>query len=53
MQRWLASFAYRIDMGVWVFVASALCAFVIACVTVGSVAARAAGAKPINALRYE
>ncbi len=53
MQRWLASFAYRIDMSVWVFVASAVCAFVIACVTVGSVAARAASTKPINALRYE
>jgi putative ABC transport system permease protein len=53
MQRWLASFAYRVDMSVWVFVAAALCAFVIACLTVGSVAARAASAKPINALRYE
>ncbi len=53
MQRWLASFAYRIDMSVWVFVASAVCAFMIACLTVGSVAARAASTKPINALRYE
>jgi putative ABC transport system permease protein len=53
MQRWLASFAYRIDMSLWLFVAAAACAFVIACVTVGSVAARAASAKPINALRYE
>jgi putative ABC transport system permease protein len=53
MQRWLASFAYRIDMSVWVYVASALCAFVIAYLTVGSVAARAAAAKPISALRYE
>jgi putative ABC transport system permease protein len=53
MQRWLSSFAYRIDLSVWVFVASALCAFVIACATVGSVAARAATTKPINALRYE
>jgi putative ABC transport system permease protein len=53
MQRWLASFAYRIDMGVGVFVAAALCAFAIACITVGSVAARAASTKPIKALRYE
>jgi putative ABC transport system permease protein len=53
MQRWLASFAYRIDMSVWVFVASALVAFVIACVTVGSVAARAASMKPVSSLRYE
>ncbi len=53
MQRWLASFAYRIDMSAWVFVAAALGAFAIACLTVGSVAARAASTKPINALRYE
>jgi putative ABC transport system permease protein len=53
MQRWLSSFAYRIDMSPWTFVASAAAAFAIACLTVGSVAARAATTKPINALRYE
>ena len=53
MVRWLADFAYRIDLSPWTFVASAAVAFVIACVTVGTVAARAAMAKPVRALRYE
>lgn len=53
MQRWLAEFAYRIDMSLFVFAAGALVALVIAWVTVGAVAARAASTKPIEALRYE
>jgi putative ABC transport system permease protein len=52
-QRWLATFAYRIDLGVWPFVGGALLALAVAGVTVGLVAARAANAKPIHALRSE
>jgi putative ABC transport system permease protein len=53
MQGWLASFAYRVDIGLAVFAGSALLALGIAVITVGAVAARAASAKPIGALRYE
>jgi putative ABC transport system permease protein len=53
MSRWLAGFAYRIDMSPAVFVGSAVAAFAIAWLTVAAIAARAAGAKPIHALRYE
>jgi putative ABC transport system permease protein len=53
MQRWLASFAYRVDVSPWIFVGSAVAALAIACVTVGGVAARAASVKPVRALRYE
>jgi putative ABC transport system permease protein len=53
MQSWLASFAYRIGLSVWVFVGAALAALAIATLTVGSVAARAASVKPVHALRYE
>jgi len=53
MQSWLARFAYRIDMSVWIFAGSALLALVVAWLAVGVVATRAARAKPINALRYE
>jgi putative ABC transport system permease protein len=53
MQRWLSTFAYRIDMSAWIFVASGVAALVLACVTVGAVAARAASTKPVRALRYE
>ena len=53
MQRWLSGFAYRIDMPLWVYVASALAAFAIAWLTVGVIAARAASVKPLHSLRYE
>jgi putative ABC transport system permease protein len=53
MRDWLSSFVYRIDMSPLVFLGSALVAFALAWLTVVGVAARAAGAKPIHALRYE
>jgi putative ABC transport system permease protein len=53
MQRWLAGFAYRIELGAIVFVTSGLAALAIALLTVGGIAIRAALAKPITALRYE
>jgi putative ABC transport system permease protein len=53
MQRWLAGFAYRVELGAGVFVGAAIMAFAIAWLTVGAVAARAASAKPVRALRYE
>ncbi len=53
MQRWLAGFAYRIDLGPAMFVASGLLALAIATLTVAAVASRAARAKPVTALRYE
>jgi putative ABC transport system permease protein len=53
MQRWLAGFAYRIELGAFVFVASGLLALAIATLTVAAVASRAARAKPVTALRYE
>ena len=53
MKSWLARFAYRIDMSPWVYVGGALLALVVAWLAVAVVAARAARAKPINALRYE
>jgi putative ABC transport system permease protein len=53
MQRWLATFSYRIELGVTVFVASGVLALLIASITVAAVASRAARAKPVKALRYE
>jgi putative ABC transport system permease protein len=53
MQRWLAGFAYRIDLGPPAFVAGGLLALTIAMLTVAAVASRAARAKPIHALRHE
>jgi putative ABC transport system permease protein len=53
MQRWLANFAYRIDLGPVVFIASGFIALLIAWLTIAAVAARAADSRPILALRYE
>jgi putative ABC transport system permease protein len=53
ISRWLESFAYRIDIGLAVFVAGAMLALAVAVLTVGVVSARAASIKPIHSLRYE
>jgi putative ABC transport system permease protein len=53
MQRWLEGFAYRIDISVLVFAGAGLLALAAACLTVGTVAARAAAANPGGSLRYE
>jgi putative ABC transport system permease protein len=53
MQRWLSGFAYRTELGPFVFVASGLLALAIATLTIALVATRAARAKPAISLRYE
>jgi putative ABC transport system permease protein len=51
MNRWLQNFAYRINIGT--FILAALLALVIALLTVGYQAIKAARANPVEALRYE
>ncbi len=53
MQKWLADFAYRIDLQWWMFVAAALAAVCIAFLTVGFQSVRAALANPVESLRSE
>lgn len=53
MNRWLQNFAYRVNLGVWIFVLAGSAAMVIALVTVVSHTLRAATANPVEALRYE
>ncbi|MEM6784471.1 MAG: ABC transporter permease [Bacteroidota bacterium] len=53
MDRWLDAFAYRIDIGVGVFLTAGGLAFAIALLTVGGHALRAATTDPVKALRYE
>jgi putative ABC transport system permease protein len=53
MSQWLQNFAYRINIGVWIFIAAAGLALVIAMVTVSFQSIRAAMANPITSLRYE
>jgi putative ABC transport system permease protein len=53
MQQWLASFAYRVDLGLGVFVLAGGTALLIALLTVSTQAIRAARTDPATTLRSE
>jgi ABC-type antimicrobial peptide transport system permease subunit len=52
-RQWLSAFAYRIDLEAWYFVAAGLVALLIAFLTVGSQALRAARINPVQCLKEE
>ncbi|WP_420151147.1 ABC transporter permease [Spirosoma sp.] len=51
--QWLREFAYKIDMGWWIFVLAAVCAIGIAFLTVSFQSIRAALMNPVKSLRSE
>jgi len=53
MDLWLRDFAYRINVGWWVFVVAGLVAILIAIITVSYQAIKAAIANPVTSLRAE
>ena len=53
LTRWLASYAYHIDLGWLLFAIPALLVVVIALATVSYQSMRAALANPVKSLRYE
>ena len=53
MNKWLQSFAYRINISWWVFVIAGLAAILIALITVSYQSIKAAIANPVNSLRSE
>jgi len=53
VSKWLAGFAYRIDLSIWPFVAAMLLSMLITLVTVSIRSYRAANVNPIDALKYE
>lgn len=53
MNKWLQSFAYRINISWWVFIVAAAVAIIIAMITVSFQAIKAAIANPIKSLRME
>jgi putative ABC transport system permease protein len=53
MNKWLQDFAFRIDISWWVFIAAIIASLIIALLTVGFQAVRAANANPVKSLRTE
>jgi putative ABC transport system permease protein len=53
MGKWLQNFAYKINIGIAVFLLSGLLALLIAMLTVSIYAVKAATANPVESLRYE
>jgi putative ABC transport system permease protein len=53
MQRWLAGFAYHVDLQWWVFPAASGAALLLALLTVAAQVMQTARQKPVLALRYE
>ncbi len=53
MSKWLESFAYKIDLSVWIFLGAAIASLVIAWLTVSSQALRAANVNPAKCLKDE
>ena len=53
MSKWLQSFAYRINISIWVFVIAGITTLIIALITVSFQSIKAAIANPVNSLRME
>jgi putative ABC transport system permease protein len=53
MNRWLQDFAYRIDLGIGLFLGAGMLALLVAVITVGTQTIRAARIDPAQTLRSE
>ncbi len=53
MNKWLQSFAYRINISWWMFVVAGVAALMIALITISFQAIKAAIANPVKSLRSE
>lgn len=53
MKNWLQNFAYQVNIQWWLFVLSGVLGLLIAILTVGFQAIKAARSNPVNSLRYE
>jgi putative ABC transport system permease protein len=53
MEKWLSTFAFRIDMNLWFFAVAAVITILVALFTVSYQSINAAVANPVKSLRYE
>jgi putative ABC transport system permease protein len=53
MHKWLQNFAFRIDIGIWIFIFSGSISIFIALLTVSCQSIKVAAANPVESLRHE
>jgi len=53
MNKWLQSFAYRINISWWIYFVAGITAIIIALITISFQAIKAAVANPVESLRSE
>ena len=53
IKNWLQNFAYRTEIGIWLFLAPAVVALFIALITLSIQVLKAALTNPVTSLRYE
>ncbi len=52
-REWLGQFAYRVNLGIWIFLISTVFTLLVALLTVSYQALKAATSNPVESLRYE
>ncbi|MDN3686273.1 ABC transporter permease [Cyclobacterium jeungdonense] len=53
MNKWLEGFAYKVEIGWWVYILAGMVALIVAMVTISSQAVRAALVNPVNSLKSD
>jgi putative ABC transport system permease protein len=53
ISKWLDDFSYKTDMGIWIYILSAIVALLISVITISFQSIKAANTNPVETLRYE
>ncbi|MGA8265614.1 MAG: ABC transporter permease, partial [Ignavibacteriaceae bacterium] len=53
ISKWLDDFAFKTDMGIWIYILSAIAALLISVITISFQSIKAANTNPVKTLRYE
>ena len=53
ISKWLDDFAYKTDMGIWIYILAAIIALFISVLTISFQSIKAASTNPVKTLRYE
>jgi putative ABC transport system permease protein len=53
ISKWLEDFAYKTEMGIWIYILAAIVALLISVFTISFQSIKAANSNPVKILRYE